>query len=72
MWAGVRRHWVLCSSVGFHWRGNDGEVLVLPDALVHCPPVLFGEEGLGQWRRRVGRVFVDVAELADVWGRWQG
>ena len=45
--------------------------MVLPDVPVQCPPVLFGEKGLGQWRREVGRIFVDGVKLADVWGRWQ-
>ena len=44
----------------------------MPDVPVQCPPVLFGEEGLGQWRRKVGRIFVDGVKLADVRGRWQG
>ena len=43
----------------------------MPDVPVQCPPVLFGEKGLGQWRREVGRIFVDGVKLADVWGRWQ-
>ena len=61
---------IICES-GFHWRRNVGEVLVLPDGPVQCPPVLFGEEGLGQWRREIGRVFVGV-KLAGVRVRWQG
>ena len=47
-------------------------VLVLPDVPVQCPPVLFGEKGLGQWRREVSRIFVDGVKLADVRGCWQG
>jgi hypothetical protein len=46
--------------------------LVLPDVPVQCTLVLFGEEGLGQWRREVSRIFVDGVKLADVLGRWQG
>ena len=36
----------------------------LPDVPVQCPPVLFGEEGLGQWCREVGRIFVDGVRVA--------
>ena len=43
----------------------------MPDVPVQCPPDLFGEEGLGQWRREVGRIFVDGVKLAFVRGRWQ-
>ena len=43
----------------------------MPDVPVQCPPVLFGEKGLGQWRREVGRIFVDGVKLADVRGRRQ-
>ena len=49
-----------------------GGVLVLPDVPVQCPPVLFREEGLGQWRREIGWAFVDGLKLTDVLGRWQG
>ena len=43
----------------------------MPDVPVQCPPVLFGEKGLGQWRREVGRIFEDGVKLANVRGRWQ-
>jgi len=62
----------LGSGVGFHCLGVVGGVLILPDIPVQCPPVLFREEGLGQWRWEVCRVFVCGVELAGVRSRWQG
>ena len=44
----------------------------MPVVPVQCCLVLFGEEGLGQWRREVGRIFVGGVKLADVRGSWQG
>ena len=44
----------------------------MPDVSMQCLPVLFGEEGLSQWRRKVGRIFVGGVKLADVRGCWQG
>ena len=44
----------------------------MPDVPVQCPPVLFGEKGLGQWRWEVCRIFVGGVKLADVRSRWQG
>ena len=43
----------------------------MPDVPMQCPPVLFGEEGLGQWCREVGRIFVDGVKLVEARGHWQ-
>ena len=41
-----------------------GIIVVLPDIPVQCTPVLFGEECLGHWVWRIGRVVRSAVELA--------
>ena len=50
---------------GVHGHGGGFRIIVfLPDIPVQCTPVLFGEECLGHWVWRIGRVVGSAVELA--------
>ena len=65
---GVTGRWrgVLKGCVGgVHGHGGGFRIIVfLPDIPVQCTSVLFGEECLGHWVWRIGRVVGSAVELA--------